>query len=77
MNQKRREQLKGAIKKLEEAKDSIESVRDDEQYSLDNIPENLQTTDRYAAMEAAIDHLDDAVESVDEAIECVSAAIDQ
>ncbi len=45
----------------------VESVRDDEQECLSNLPESLQGSENGRVMEDAIDALDDAVSSINEA----------
>lgn len=60
-----------AKEKLEELQSSIESVRDEEQECMDNIPENLQGSERYETAEQAVDNLDSAVSSIEELIEAI------
>ena len=60
---------------LEQAKDMISEVSADEQYALDNIPENLQNSAKYSAMEDAIDALSDAESLIEEAREHLEDAI--
>lgn len=47
----------------------IETIRDDETDYMYNIPENLQSSDRYYAAEEAVDNLDSAVECIFDAID--------
>ena len=54
MNNKRRAILKKSIDTLEIASNYINTVLDEEQDSLDNMPENLESSDRYVKMEDAI-----------------------
>ncbi len=61
MNDKRRKRLSEASSLLSRASDIISDVIDEEQDCLDNMPENLQYSDRYESMEAAIDRLNDAL----------------
>lgn len=60
-----------AKEKLEELQTSIESVRDEEQEYMDNMPENLQGSERYTTAEQAVDNLDSAVSSIEELIEAM------
>ena len=76
MNKARRKQISEIIDALEIAMSSIESVRDDEQEYFDNIPENLQGSDRYSIAEDAVDNLDNAYDSIQEVIDYLSAAAD-
>ena len=61
MNDKRRKRLSEASALLSRASNIISDVLDEEQDCLDNMPENLQYSDRYENMEAAVDKLNDAL----------------
>lgn len=61
-----RKMLADAMDKVEQARDLVEQARDDEQDYLDNIPENLQSSDRYTTAEEAVDNLDLAVDWFDQ-----------
>lgn len=74
MNKKRREELGRAEHYINMARDIVQSAMDDEQFSLFNIPENLQCTDQYDKMEDAVDSLSDAIESLDDAKEQIGSA---
>lgn len=67
MNNKRRKLLSQARGALDVADEIISRIIDEEQDCLDNIPENLQMSDRYESMEAAVDCLEDARCNIDEA----------
>lgn len=49
---------------------------DEEQEAYDNLPENLQGSERGEAMSEAADNLDSAYNSMDEVLEYLTAAID-
>lgn len=80
MNKDRRKQIDEAIKKIEgmteafgdlkakieEVKTDIETIRDEEQEYMDNMPESLQSSDKYYAAEAAISNLESALEPLSE-----------
>lgn len=73
MNAQRRKalaELMDRISKLEsdrdEIKDALETLRDEEQESFDNMPEGLQQGDRGQAMEEAIGALDDAISNLED-----------
>lgn len=74
MNKERRTSLKKAIDLLDRAIIIINSACEAEQDCLDNMPENLQDSDRCIRMEEAIDNLESALEKIDEAKDCVTAA---
>jgi hypothetical protein len=74
MNDKRRASLQEASQLLGRAAVIIERVSDDEQDAMDNYPENLQSTEKFEAMESAVDNLNDAVEKISEAKEHIDSA---
>lgn len=57
--------------KLEEVKEMLESIRDEEQEYLDNIPENLQGSDRYSISESSIESMESAIDSIDNLVESI------
>lgn len=75
MNNARREKLRGAVAKLSDVHSIVYAVCDTEQDSMDNMPENLQGTERFERMEDAVDHLNEALEKLDEAKDHIQAAI--
>ena len=66
--------MQDAIEHLGRAVHIVESVREEESESMENTPEGLQGTDRYEAMEIAVDALDDAIESINEANDSIEQA---
>lgn len=74
MNNRKREKLKLARDYLSRASDIVSGVLEDEQDSLDNMPENLQYSDKYERMEAAIGKLEDGLNNIEAAEECLSDA---
>lgn len=74
MNKNRRDLLKLAVQMLEKASDYVSQALEGEQDCLDNMPENLQYSEKYEKMEAAIDNLEEAVESIDSAKESIEEA---
>lgn len=82
MNNTRRKAIKQTIdrfdsirKKLEELVDEVESIKSDvediqweEEDYRDNMPENLQGSERYDKTDAACTSLSDAVDSLDDVI---------
>lgn len=75
MNDARRRQLRRAIVLINEATSIMESVCDQEEEARDNMPENLQSTDRFEAMEDAIDSLNNAAEKLEEAVESIESVM--
>ncbi len=74
MNRKKRETLKDAMVLLDRATTIVSRVLDEEQDCLDNMPENLQASEKYERMEAAIDKLEEAIEQIDSAKENIEEA---
>ena len=75
MNNRRRERLRTAVDMLRQAKLIVDHAADEEQDALDNMPENLEDTERYSRMEEAADSLTDACDSIDDAIGSIEEAI--
>jgi len=75
VNKTRRMSLRLAIEHLTSAASIITTAKEDEQYALDNMPENLQDSERCEAMESAVDKLEDAIASISEARDYVDEAI--
>jgi len=72
---KRRNRLRDALKMLANVAAIVESVCDKEEDCMDNYPENLQNTERFENMEAAVDNLNDALEKLDDAKGHIESAI--
>lgn len=83
MNKIRRKQIRMLINRLrkinsgnisiDEIVDITEDaqiIRDDEEYYMENIPENLQSGERYEAAEMACDNLNDASDMLEDLCEC-------
>ena len=70
MNKQRRKGIDQIINMLEnidleEIKDSIQNIIDKEQQTFDEMPENLQQSERAEAMEDAINSLEEAQSDLD------------
>ena len=66
MNKTRRKILEGIIEVLQEQKTAIESVCEEEQEAYDNLPENIQETDKGETMQGCIDMMQEVVDACDE-----------
>lgn len=75
MNRNRREKLKQAISLLDSAYKIILQASEEEQDSFDNLPENLQESERGEKMEDAISELESATEKIEEVKENIENAI--
>jgi len=67
---KRLEVIKNEITKaleiLENARNGLELLSDEQQEKMDNMPESLQESERYQLMESRLDWFDDKVSELDE-----------
>lgn len=75
MNKTRRNALRQVASLLNSASLMVSKVKGDEEGSLDNMPENLQDSERCAKMEDIIDLLEEAGDCIDSAIESINEAI--
>ena len=76
MNRTRRRSLQSIIDQLVELKGSLEDIQTEEEEYRDNIPENMQESERYERADEACDNLSDAVENLEEVISSIEAAIE-
>lgn len=74
MNSDRRKRIKTVIQTIQTCTDIIDMVRDEEETAMDNMPENMQDSDRYSAMEDAVTNLEDAIEALDESVQKLEEA---
>ncbi len=56
--------LNGLLEEMEDLLSDIDIVREEESEALNNIPESLMETDRYAQSEAAADNLEEAYDTL-------------
>lgn len=73
MNKTRRKRIDEIILQAEalqlsvdELKEEIEVIKDEEEEYMDNIPENLQGPEKYAAAEEAVNNLEVAIDWLEE-----------
>lgn len=69
MNKQRRKDIDTIIQDLEEIRVQIQFVLEEEQEYLDNMPENLQNSERYETAQTAVSELEEADGSIDDIIE--------
>jgi len=74
MNKERRKQLDELASKINEVKDELESIMKDEEEYRDNMPENLQGSERYEMADTACYEMQSALDSLDEAISSIEEA---
>ena len=83
MNKSRRKEISQIYDKLSSIifdldilKDRLENVKEEEQESLDNLPENLQFSLKAQEMEENVDNLDNSIDYLSQAIENLQESID-
>lgn len=76
MNSNRRKQLEKALGQAEELKETLETIRDEEQEAHDNLPESIQYGERGDAMQEIADSLDYAASSLGDAIDNINEALE-
>ncbi len=76
MNKIRRKNLQSIIDQLEELKSSLEGLQAEEEEYRDNIPENMQGSERYEKADEASCNLSGAVDNLEEVISGIKAAIE-
>lgn len=75
MNKDRRKRLQEAIDLIEAARTIVEECRDEEEEYRDNMPENLQDSDKYYMADEAVDNLTSALESLEDVTSPIEEAI--
>lgn len=75
MNKARRKSLQEVIDKLEGLMGDVEILQEEEEEYRDNIPENMQGSERYEQAESACDSLSEAVDSISAAIDSINEAM--
>ena len=69
MNKHRRTAIAEIAEQISEARDSIESIKDEEEEAYENYPDSLKDTERGEAMQIAIETLEEAYSQLEEAID--------
>ena len=65
MNKVRREELSRVVDLLDQARDLLETIRDEEQEAFDNLPESIQCSERGEAMENCISTMEEMLDYLD------------
>lgn len=76
MNKINRKQLSDLISRIETIRDELDEIKDGEEEKFDNMPENLQDSEKGETLSEIIDFLDSASESLNECVESIQSAID-
>ena len=75
MNKTRRQQLRKWLEDVENIKSELETICADEQDYFDNMPENLQGSQRGSDSEEAVAQMEDAVSYIEEAISVIEEIV--
>ena len=75
MNNPRRKELRDLQIQLEEIKAAVNEIQEQEEEYRDNIPENLQCSQRYETSDEAIDNLCLVFDALEEAINYIEEAM--
>lgn len=76
MNKIRRKNLQTIIDRLEDIKADLEEITYEEEEYRDNIPENLQGSEKYECADEACDNLNDAADTLNEVIDSITTAME-
>lgn len=77
MNKQTRKKLSEIIETLQEQQSAISEIADEEQDKADNMPENMQMSDRHDEFEEIASMLTDASDSLEDVIGQIQEAIDR
>jgi F0F1-type ATP synthase membrane subunit b/b' len=75
MNNLRRKALMEIEDKIGELKSELETIRDEEQEYIDNMPESLQSSEKHEAGEVAVENMENIIDSLSEAITYMDAGL--
>ena len=76
MNKERRKSLREIQSKLDRLGQDLEALKEEEEEYRDNMPENLQESDRYQRADEVCDLLQEALESMDNAYQQIEEAVE-
>lgn len=75
INNKRRELLRNATGFLARASGIVSAALDAEEDAIGNMPENLESSERYEKMSTAAELLEDALTNIDTATDAINEAM--
>lgn len=76
MNKIRRKALQEIYDKLSDLLEELETIKDEEDESRENMPENLQGSERYEQSETASGNIDEAMEYLSSACDSIESAME-
>ena len=75
MNKTRRQKLAKWLKDLEKIRIELENICSEEEECFDNMPENLQSSQRGMDSEMAIEQMNEAASSIEDAINTIEEIV--
>lgn len=69
MNKDRRKRISDIIEEIEQIKDKLQEVLNEEESVFENMPENLQCSMRGEESEESIDYMNEAIDTLANAVE--------
>ncbi len=76
MNKERRKSLREIQSKLDRLGQDLETLKEEEEEYRDNMPENLQESERYQRADEVCDLLMEALENMDSAYQQIVEAVE-
>ena len=76
MNKIRRKALQEIYDKLSDLREELETIKDEEDESRENMPENLQGSERYEQSETASGNIDESMEYLSSACDSIASAME-
>ena len=77
MNKLRRKTLQKIFDQLSDLREEIEAVKEEEDGSRENMPENLQGSERYERSETASSNMDEAMEYISSACDSLESVLEE
>lgn len=74
MNKERRKNINNTIEKLREINETISIILEEEEIYRDNMPENLQNSEKYEKADQACDNLQECIDELESIIDMLEIA---
>ena len=75
MNDSRRQALENVKEQLQALQEQLLVILSEEEEARDNIPENMQESERYSKADAACDSIDTAADMLEDVVSYIEEAI--
>jgi hypothetical protein len=75
MNNTRRKQIQKCIDQIENIKETLTLLQEEEQEAFENLPEGIQDSDRGSIMEQSADAIDNSLDLLEQSISYAQEAI--